>query len=182
MLGTTAIGLKTKEGVVLAAEKKILSTLMIPSSSEKIMQIDTHVGCVLSGLVADARTLVDHARVEAQNHRFTYNEPLTVEAVTQIISDLAINFGGKDDAKTKPMARPYGVSLLIAGYDENGPQLYQTDPSGNFMSWEGRAIGPACEGAQSLLMESYKADMKLKDAEILVLQILKTVMQEKVMF
>jgi len=64
-LGTTSIDIKTKQGVVLAAERKILSTLMIPSGNEKIMQIDTHIGCVLSGLVADARTLVDHARVEA---------------------------------------------------------------------------------------------------------------------
>ena len=129
---------------------------MIPTGNEKIMQIDTHVACVLSGLVADARTLVDHARVEAQNHRFTFNESLTVEGVAQIISDLALNFGEGDGSKKKAMARPYGVSLLIAGYDEHGPQLFQTDPSGNFMSWTARAIGPACEGAQSILLESYK--------------------------
>ena len=90
------------------------------------MQIDDHVGCVLSGLVADARTLVDHSRVESQNHRFTYDEPMTIKSIAQGTSDMAINFGEGDGSKQKPMARPYGVSLLIAGVDEYGPALYQT--------------------------------------------------------
>jgi 20S proteasome subunit alpha 5 len=76
----------------------------------------------MSGIVGDARVLVDHARVEAQNHRFNYNEPMTVEAITEAISDLAINFGeGYEGQRKKPMARPYGVALLIAGVDEKGP-------------------------------------------------------------
>jgi 20S proteasome subunit alpha 5 len=75
----------------------------------------------MSGIVGDARVLVDHARVEAQNHRFNYNEPMTVEAITEAISDLAINFGeGYEGQRKKPMARPYGVALLIAGVDEKG--------------------------------------------------------------
>ena len=82
-LGSTAIGLQTKSGSVLAVEKRLTSSLLEPSSVEKIAEIDTHVGAAMSGLVADARTLVDHARVEAQNHRFTYDEPIGVEALTQ---------------------------------------------------------------------------------------------------
>ena len=73
-LGSTAVGISTKTGVVLAVEKRLSSPLLEPDSVEKIMEIDTHVGAAMSGLVADARTLVDHARVEAQNHRFTYDE------------------------------------------------------------------------------------------------------------
>ena len=82
-LGSTAIGLQTKEGCVLCVEKRLTSPLLDPSSVEKIAEIDTHVGAAMSGLVADARTLVDHARVEAQNHTFTYDEPIGVEALTQ---------------------------------------------------------------------------------------------------
>lgn len=82
-LGSTAIGLQTKKGSVLAVEKRLTSPLLEPSSVEKIAEIDVHVGAAMSGLVADARTLVDHARVEAQNHRFTYDEPIGVEALTQ---------------------------------------------------------------------------------------------------
>ena len=95
-LGSTAIGLQTKKGSVLAVEKRLTSPLLEPSSVEKIAEIDVHVGAAMSGLVADARTLVDHARVEAQNHRFTYDEPIGVEALTQGEYDsfCRINGGG----------------------------------------------------------------------------------------
>lgn len=82
-LGSTAVGIQTKEGCVLAVEKRLTSPLLDPASVEKIAEIDGHIGAAMSGLVADARTLVDHARVEAQNHTFTYDEPIGVEALTQ---------------------------------------------------------------------------------------------------
>jgi 20S proteasome subunit alpha 5 len=82
-LGSTAVGIQTKEGCVLAVEKRLTSPLLDPASVEKIAEIDGHIGAAMSGLVADARTLVDHARVEAQNHTFTYDEPVGVEALTQ---------------------------------------------------------------------------------------------------
>lgn len=75
--------MQTKEGSVLAVEKRLSSPLLDPNSVEKIAEVDTHIGAAMSGLVADARTLVDHARVEAQNHRFTYDEPIGVEPLTQ---------------------------------------------------------------------------------------------------
>lgn len=65
-LGSTAVGIKTSQGVVLAAEKRITSPLLLPSSIEKVLELDSHVGCAMSGLTADARTLIDHARVDAQ--------------------------------------------------------------------------------------------------------------------
>jgi len=153
---------------------------MIPSSLEKTIQIDTHTGAVLAGLVSDARTLIDYARVECQNHRFTYNEPISILAVAETIADLAIDFGeGKKSRKTE-MARPYGVSLLIAGVDENGPGLYQTDPSGHYIEWSARAIGPATESAQSMLKENYSSNMTMEEAKKLALQTLKNVMTDKI--
>lgn len=82
-MGSTAVGMQTKEGTVLAVEKRLTSPLLDPLSVEKIAEIDSNIGAAMSGLVADARTLVDHARVEAQNHRFTYDEPIGVEPLTQ---------------------------------------------------------------------------------------------------
>ena len=82
-LGSTAIGIQCSEGVVLAVEKRISSPLLIPSSVEKIMEIDHHVGAAMSGLAADARTLVEHARIEGQNHAFTYNEAIKVPTILQ---------------------------------------------------------------------------------------------------
>ena len=118
-LGSTAVGINTSSGVVLAVEKRLNSKLLEGSSVEKILEIDSHIGCAMSGLVADARTLVDHARVEAQNHRFTYDEPMGVEPLTQAVCDLALSFGeGQDGDRKKRMSRPFGVALLVAGWDE----------------------------------------------------------------
>ncbi|KAI4996061.1 hypothetical protein ZWY2020_041159 [Hordeum vulgare] len=177
MLGSTAIGLMTKYGVVLAVEKRVTSPLLEPSSVEKIMEIDEHVGCAMSGLIAGLRTLVEHARVETQNHRFSYGEPMTVESTTQAICDLALRFGEGDE---ESMSRPFGVSLLIAGHDENGPSLYYTDPSGTFWQCNAKAIGSGSEGADSSLQEQYNKELTIAEAETIALSILKQVMEEKV--
>jgi len=181
-LGSTAVGLQTKDGCVLAVEKRLTSPLLDPESVEKIAEIDSHIGAAMSGLVADARTLVDHARVEAQNHTFTYDEPIGVEALTQAVCDLALSFGeGQDGDSSKRMSRPFGVALLLAGYDElDGPQLFFSDPSGTFVRYKAKAIGAGSEGAQSNLSESYDENMTMEEAEDLALKTLKQVMEEKI--
>ena len=73
-LGSTAVGIQTSQGIILAVEKRLTSKLLEPSSVEKILEVDSHIGAAVSGLIGDARTLVDHARLEAQNHRFTFDE------------------------------------------------------------------------------------------------------------
>uniref|UniRef100_A0A0G4I646 Proteasome subunit alpha type n=1 Tax=Chromera velia CCMP2878 TaxID=1169474 RepID=A0A0G4I646_9ALVE len=180
-LGSTAVGIQTKEGVVLAVERRLASPMMEPSSIEKIMEIDTHVGCAMSGLTADARTLVDHARVETQNHWFTYNEKMPVESAVHAISDLALDFSDVGDSERKKvMSRPFGVALLVAGVDdENGPQLWNADPSGMYTRFSAAAIGSAHEGAEGMLHEQYNQSMSLKEAEDLALVILRQVMEEQ---
>eukprot|EP01112_Ceratiomyxa_fruticulosa_P019048 TRINITY_DN6172_c0_g1_i1.p2 TRINITY_DN6172_c0_g1~~TRINITY_DN6172_c0_g1_i1.p2 ORF type:complete len:232 (-),score=60.64 TRINITY_DN6172_c0_g1_i1:776-1375(-) len=113
-LGSTAIGVQTSEGVVLAVEKRVTSPLLEPASIEKIMEIDTHIGVALSGLTPDARTMIDHARVETQSHRFNFDEPMGVEACVQAVCDLALRFGeNRKSNKEEQMSRPFGVALLI---------------------------------------------------------------------
>ena len=120
------------------------------------------MGCAASGLVTDARVLVDHARVEAQNHFFVYDEPMRVKAISQSVSDLALNFGeGDSSQKKKPMSRPYGVALLIAGVDDTGPRLFQTDPSGTMVEYEAKGIGAADEGISSLLKTNFKSVLSI---------------------
>ncbi|XP_067683444.1 proteasome subunit alpha type-5 [Haliotis asinina] len=177
-LGSTAIGIQTGEGVVLAVEKRVTSPLIEPSSIEKIMEVDNHIGCAMSGLIADSRTLIDRARTEAQNHWFTYNEKMTVESVTQAVSNLALAFGD-DDADPGAMSRPFGVALLFAGIDKKGPQLFHMDPSGTFIQYDAKAIGSGSEGAQQALQEVYHKSMTLKEACKSALTILKQVMEEK---
>lgn len=178
-LGSTAIGIRTAEGVILAAEKRLTSKLVEPWSIEKVLEIDSHIGCAMSGLMADGRSLVDTARVETQHHRFTFNEPMSVLATTQAISDQALAFGDAEN-DDKPMSRPFGVALLVAGVDDSGPMLFHTDPSGTFVRYDAKAIGAAEEGAQTHLEEQYDKSMSLKEGLLCALRILKQVMEEQI--
>ncbi|KAG8836204.1 proteasome component pup2 [Serendipita sp. 411] len=178
-LGSTTVGIKTPEGVILGVEKRVPSPLLESSSVEKIMEIDAHIGCAMSGLTADARTMIDHARVTSQNHAFTYDERIGVESVTQAVCDLALRFGESMDNESAMMSRPFGVALLIAGVDEKGPQLYHADPSGTYTRYEAKAIGSGSEAAQSDLQDKYHKQMTLTEGHHLVLRVLKQVMEEK---
>lgn len=122
-LGSTTVGITTSSGTILAVEKRIQSTLLETSSIEKIMEIDSHIGCAMSGLTADARTMVEHARMTGQMHAFTYDEPIKTESVAQAVCDLALRFGESVEDDEAMMSRPFGVALLIAGVDQNGPAL-----------------------------------------------------------
>merc|ERR1712093_504887 len=151
-----------------------------PSSVEKIMEIDSHIGCTMSGLTADSRTLVDRARVECQNHRFTYNEPMAVESITQSLCDVALRFSEEGDGDNEDqLSRPFGVALLLAGMGDDGPALFHMDPSGTYVRFEAKAIGSASEGAQSALQDEYNKSLSLEEAETLVMKVLKQVMEEK---
>ncbi|CEG36265.1 proteasome subunit alpha type-5-a [Plasmopara halstedii] len=180
-MGTTAIGVRTKEGIVLAVEKRLTSPLLEPGSIEKIMEVDKHVGAAMSGITADAQTLIDHARVEATNHWFSYNEPMRVQALTQSICDLALSFGeGSDENNHKQkMSRPFGVALLLAGVDEAGPQLFFSEPSGTYWPVKAHAIGSGSEGALNNLKDGFTDDLTLQEAETLAISALKQHMEEK---
>jgi len=178
-LGSTTVGVCTPEGVVLGVEKRVQSSLLESSSIEKVVEIDRHLGCAMSGLIADARSMVDHMRVTAQNHSFTYDEPIKVESVTQAVCDLALRFGESVEDEDALMSRPFGVALLIGGIDELGPQLFHTDPSGTFMKYQAKAIGSGSDAAQSELQDKFHSQMTLLEAQTLTLSVLKQVMEEK---
>jgi len=157
--GTTTAGLKFKDGIVLMADKKIASKLMEPSSVEKIFQIDEHVGCATSGLVADARALVDFARIVAQINKVTYDEKISVDLLVKKICDYKQNYtqyGG---------VRPFGTALLVAGVDTQGNHLFETDPSGALVSYKAGSIGSGRNTVMELFEEKFEEDM-LMDAAI----------------
>jgi len=176
-LGATSIGIKTAEGVVLAAEKRSTSKLLVNESMDKISEVDKHIAATFSGLIADSRTLINHARNEAQNFLFTYNRKIRVEDVTQAVANLALHFGD-DDSKVR-MGRPFGVALLFGGVDQTGPKLFHLDPSGTFINCLAKSIGAASDGAEQNLKEKYHDKMTLVEAEKVALTILKQVMEEK---
>jgi len=184
-LGSTAIGIQTKEGILLAVEKRVESKLMIPASNSKIFEIDSHVGSVYSGLTADGRSLVDFARVQSQSYWFTYDEAMPLKSITRSVADHMMSFAGNEDDDDEndnknKMARPFGVAMLLAGVDDKGPSLYVIDPSGTMVQYLAVAVGAGGESAMSVLQDRYAKSMSLREAEDLAIEILKQVMEAKI--
>jgi len=156
--GTTTVGIKFKGGIALIVDKRITSRLIEPSSIEKIFKIDEHIGCATSGLVADARALVERARIEAQINRLTYEEPIQVKALARKICDFKqtyTQYGG---------VRPFGTALLIGGVDDTGPHLFATDPSGAMMEYKATAEGEGRDAAIEYFEKNYEEGMSMKKA------------------
>lgn len=164
--GWPTVGLKCRSGAVLAAEKRKISQLFDPSSLEKIYIVDDHIAISPSGLLADARVLVDYARSVALTHRFLYDEPVDVEILTKDICNLKqqyTQFGG---------ARPFGVALLVAGVDRQGSKLFQTDPGGVYLGYYATAIGAESTTIVEFLEKNYKYDMEITECVELALRAL----------
>jgi proteasome alpha subunit len=156
--GTTAVGIKAKDGVVLIVDKRVNSKLLEASSIEKIFKIDEHIGVASSGLVGDARALVDRARVECQINRVSYDEPIEVEALSKKLCDhmqSLTQYGG---------IRPYGTALLIAGVSDGEVRLFETDPSGTLLEYKATGIGIGRPAAMKVFEEEYNAEAEMKDA------------------
>jgi proteasome alpha subunit len=170
--GTTTVGLKFKDGVALIVDKRIASRLIESRSIEKIFQIDEHVGCATSGLVADARVLVDYARVLAQINKVTYAEKMNIETLVKRLCDYKQNYtqyGG---------VRPFGTALLVAGVDETGSHLFETDPSGALVAYKAGSIGAGKNTIMDVFEEEYQDDMSMDDALVLGLKALKKATEE----
>ncbi|WP_456421932.1 archaeal proteasome endopeptidase complex subunit alpha [Thermococcus sp.] len=169
--GATAVGVKWKDGVVLAVEKRITSRLIEPRSYEKIFQIDDHIAAAPSGIIADARVLVDRARLEAQIYRLTYGEPVPLTVLVKKICDLKqahTQYGG---------VRPFGAALLLAGVNEK-PELYETDPSGAYFEWKAVAIGSGRNVAMAIFEEHYDENLDRDGAIKLAILALSKTLEE----
>ncbi|MDD2678379.1 MAG: archaeal proteasome endopeptidase complex subunit alpha [Candidatus Nanoarchaeia archaeon] len=170
--GTSAVGVLYKGGVLLVVDKRILEKLVIPSSVEKIMQIDEHICAAISGLPSDGRVLVERAQVVAQNHRNTYDEEIDVKSLVKDICNQKqafTQYGGM---------RPFGVSLLVAGIDER-PRLYMTEVSGIFFEMKAVAIGENSRVITNYLNKNYRDDMPFDDALKLAINALKEGLSNK---
>jgi len=169
--GTPAVGVKVRDGVILAALKKASSKLEDVRYLHKIYRVDEHIGAAISGLHADGRRLIDYARVVAQWHRLNYDDPIPIKMLTKYIGDLEQYY------TQHAFARPFGVALIIAGVDTQ-PQLYSTGASGSYWGWKATVIGSGSDVAQDYLEKHYKADLTLSDAIILALSALSKAARE----
>ncbi|MDD5331627.1 MAG: archaeal proteasome endopeptidase complex subunit alpha [Candidatus Nanoarchaeia archaeon] len=147
--GSVAMGIVCKDGVILVADKRIADKLILPTSVEKVFQVDDHIAATPTGLVMDGRVLIERAQLIAQQHRVTYDDSIDVLTLVKEISDIKqahTQYGG---------ARPYGVSLLIAGINEN-PHLFMTDPTGVYFEYKATAIGEYEQEIKNILEKTYK--------------------------
>lgn len=156
----TALGILAKDGIVLAAERKVTSKLLEQdTSAEKLYILNDNMICAVAGITADANILINYARQSAQRYLLTYNEEIPCEQLVCQLCNLKQGYtqhGG---------LRPFGVSFIYAGYDpQRNFQLYQSNPSGNYGGWKATSMGANNTSAQSLLKQDYKEDCDLKEA------------------
>ncbi|MFH2021515.1 MAG: archaeal proteasome endopeptidase complex subunit alpha [archaeon] len=165
--GSTAIGISCTDGVVLVTDKRMVDKLVVPESVEKIWQIDEHIGATASGIIADARVLIERAQVQAQQHRITYDAPIDVISVVRDMANL------KQITTQSGGYRPFGVSVLIAGVDNGVPKLYETDPTGIYFQYKATVIGEAEPEVEEILYKDYNDKMTMDDGFRLALKALK---------
>ena len=172
-LGSPSIGMVCSDGVFIIADKRIEDKLIVSKSANKIYEIDSHVIASIAGIVSDARVLIEKSQILAQQHRVTYDSPIEPEILIKEISNLKQQFtqyGG---------ARPFGVSLMIAGINKKNPELYTSDVTGNYFSYNANAIGENDDKIKEKLREKYSKDITIKKGVKLSLSIFKEIQESK---
>ncbi|CAD7942288.1 unnamed protein product [Amoebophrya sp. A120] len=158
--GVSALGIKAKDGVVLATEKRLHSPLMDQQTFKKIDNLCKGVGTVYAGMAPDYKVLLRQGRKRAQNYTAIYGEEIPCGQCTRELANIMQEFtqsGG---------VRPFGVSMMVAGYDKStkSPQLFQVDPSGTFFGWKASAIGKNYKSMKTFLEKRYREDLPIEDA------------------
>uniref|UniRef100_A0A1L8DSW2 Proteasome subunit alpha type n=1 Tax=Nyssomyia neivai TaxID=330878 RepID=A0A1L8DSW2_9DIPT len=149
--GSTAVGVRGKDVVVLGVEKKSVAKLQEERTVRKICLLDSHVVMAFAGLTADARILINRAQVECQSHKLNVEDPVTLEYITRYIAGLKQKYTQSNGR------RPFGISCLIGGFDYDGvPHLYQTEPSGIYYEWKANATGRSAKTVREFLEKYYK--------------------------
>ncbi len=170
--GEPSVGVRTPEGVALAAQSQARSSLMVAESIEKLHKLDDHLGTTNAGHVADARQLIDFARRMSQGNRLRFGEPVGVETLAKYVTDHI------QENTQRGGTRPYGAALLIGGIDDGTPRLFGADPSGTPREWKATAIGGARGEIQEFLEDEWHEDLSLDAGMDLALEALLTVDDE----
>mgnify|MGYP001369355877 CR=1 FL=1 len=170
--GSTAIGIVCSDGVLLVTDKRVMDNLIIPESVEKTFQIDEHIGASASGILSDARVLIENAQTKAQQHRMTYDSKIDVLSVVKAICDL------KQICTQSAGLRPFGVSILVAGVDGTGPKLFETDPTGIYFQYRASVIGEGETEIEEILHKQYKESLTIEDSLKLAIRALAKVLDK----
>jgi len=172
-LGSSSIGMTCNDGVFILADLRVEDKLVLPKSANKIYEVDSHIISSVAGIVSDARVLIEKAQVLAQQNRVTYDSPIEPELIIKELANLQQQFtqyGG---------ARPFGVSLMVAGINNQKPELYTSDVTGNYLAYRANAIGENDDKLKDLLREKYTSSLTIKQGVQLALDIFKQVLDKK---
>lgn len=149
--GNSVVGLRCGTVAILAVEKKSVPKLQDPRTVKKVCMLDSHLCLAFAGLSADARVLINKARVECQSHRLTMDEPPSVQYMARYIA------GVQQKYTQKGGVRPFGVCTLLVGFDgDSKPRLYLTEPSGIHSEWRACAIGKNSKTIREFLEKNYE--------------------------
>ncbi|HJX50738.1 MAG TPA: archaeal proteasome endopeptidase complex subunit alpha [Candidatus Nanoarchaeia archaeon] len=172
-LGSSSIGMVCADGVFILADKRIEDKLVVSKTANKIYEIDSNIICSVAGIVSDARVLIERGQVLSQQHRVTYDSAIEPELIVKEISNIKQQFsqyGG---------ARPFGVSLMIAGINNKKPELYTSDVTGNYLGYKTNAIGENDEKIREKLREKYDDEATIKKGAKMALEIFKEIQGDK---
>lgn len=177
-LGTTSIGVRLADCVILLSEKKLTSPLQNPRSIRKHFRVFDRIAFAISGVSSDAPGIVDRCRSLALQHYNNYSEQIPTAALVNELCAQALQFG-EEEADRRIYSRPFGVALLLAAY-EDGPLLYALDPSGSAVAYRAHAIGAAQEAVLAQLESQYNASAGRDDAIRWLLGILRGAVKDAV--
>ena len=172
-LGISSIGMVCSDGVFIIADKRINDKLIVQESANRIHEIDSHLVASTAGITSDARVLIEKAQVLAQQHRVTYDSEIEPELIIKEIANIKQQFthyGG---------ARPFAVSMMLAGVNGKKFQLFTSDVTGSYFSYYANAIGENDDKIKNKLREKYKKDLTIKQGVKLALDIFKEIKEEK---
>ena len=165
-LGSASIGIVCKDGAIIVADRRVRDKLIQSDSANKVYEIDEHIAASAAGILSDARVLIEKSQVLAQQHRVTYDSPIDTESIIKEIANtkqLFTQYGG---------ARPFGVSVLVAGVDGK-PQLFVSDVTGNYFAYKASAIGENDEKIKEILRKNYDDSITIDEGIKIALKIFK---------
>ena len=170
--GSTAIGMVCTDGILFVADKRIVDSLVVPESVEKVWQVDDYIGATAAGILFDAPVLIERAQLRAQQHRVTYDSEIDVLSIVKDICDL------KQICTQSGGLKPFGVSIFIGGVDNHTPKPIETDPTGIYFEYKATAIGEGEVEIEEILHKEYKPEITIEDGLKLALKALKKALGE----
>ncbi|MEK6951052.1 MAG: archaeal proteasome endopeptidase complex subunit alpha [Nanoarchaeota archaeon] len=171
--GSTALAIACKDGVVFVSDKRINSKLIVPEAIEKMFKVDDHIGVAAAGIISDARVLVDRSQLRAQQHYVTFESKIDVLSIVKEICDL------KQICTQSAGLRPFGVSLLVGGVEEDGSvKLFLTEPYGLYFQYRAAVIGEGEAEVDAVLQKRYRSSMTVDEGIKLGLQAIKEFLKQ----